>query len=50
MAKVVRCRDVGFDCDGEVRADTEEEVLKPMPKPFTTWKRFQRRWSRRYAK
>jgi predicted small metal-binding protein len=27
MAKVVRCRDVGFDCDGVVRADTEEEVL-----------------------
>jgi len=28
MAKVVRCRDVGFDCDGLVRAETEEEVLK----------------------
>jgi predicted small metal-binding protein len=28
MAKVVRCRDVGFDCDGVVRAETEEEVLK----------------------
>jgi predicted small metal-binding protein len=28
MAKVVRCRDVGFDCDGEVRAETEEEALK----------------------
>jgi predicted small metal-binding protein len=27
MAKVVRCRDVGFDCEGVVRADTEEEVL-----------------------
>ncbi len=27
MAKVVRCRDVGFDCDGVVRAETEEEVL-----------------------
>jgi predicted small metal-binding protein len=28
MAKEVRCRDVGFfDCDGVVRADTEEEVL-----------------------
>jgi predicted small metal-binding protein len=28
MAKVVRCREVGFDCDGVVRAETEEEVLK----------------------
>ncbi len=28
MAKVVRCRDVGFDCDGVARADTEEEVLE----------------------
>jgi predicted small metal-binding protein len=28
MAKVVRCRDVGFDCDGVVRAETEEETLK----------------------
>lgn len=27
MTKVVRCRDVGFDCDGVVRAETEEEVL-----------------------
>ena len=25
--KVVRCRDVGFDCEGVVRAETEEEVL-----------------------
>ena len=28
MAKVVRCRDVGFDCDGVVRGETEEEVLR----------------------
>jgi predicted small metal-binding protein len=27
MAKVVHCRDVGFDCEGVVRAETEEEVL-----------------------
>ena len=28
MAKEVRCGDVGFfDCDGVIRADTEEEVL-----------------------
>ena len=26
--KVVRCREVGFDCDGVVRAETEEEVLR----------------------
>lgn len=28
MTKVVNCRDVGFDCDGVVRAETEEEVLQ----------------------
>jgi predicted small metal-binding protein len=28
MAKIVHCRDVGFDCDGVVRADTEESALK----------------------
>ena len=28
MAKVVNCRDVGFDCDGVIRAETEEEALK----------------------
>jgi predicted small metal-binding protein len=27
MTKVVHCRDIGFDCDGVVRAGTEEEVL-----------------------
>lgn len=27
MSKVVYCRDVGFDCDGVVRAETEEEAL-----------------------
>ena len=27
MAKVVRCRDVGFDCEGVIRADSEEEAL-----------------------
>lgn len=27
MTKVVKCRDVGFDCDGVVRAETEQEVL-----------------------
>jgi len=28
MAKVLHCRDVGFECDGVIRAETEEEVLK----------------------
>jgi predicted small metal-binding protein len=27
MAKVMKCRDVGFDCDAVVRADTEDDVL-----------------------
>jgi predicted small metal-binding protein len=27
MAKVLRCRDVGLACEGELRADTEEETL-----------------------
>ena len=26
--KTLRCRDVGFDCDREIRAATEEEVLQ----------------------
>lgn len=28
MTKVVICRDVGFDCEGVVRAETEEEALR----------------------
>ncbi len=28
MAKVLRCRDVGFDCDAVIRAETEEAILK----------------------
>ena len=28
MTKVVNCRDVGFDCEGVVRAETEEEALR----------------------
>ena len=28
MEKVVRCREVGFDCPGVIRAKTEEEALK----------------------
>jgi predicted small metal-binding protein len=26
--KVVHCREVGFDCEGVVRADSENEVLR----------------------
>jgi predicted small metal-binding protein len=28
MTKVVYCRDVGFDCGGVVRAETEAELLE----------------------
>lgn len=28
MEKVIRCRDVGFDCNGVIRAKTEEEALQ----------------------
>jgi predicted small metal-binding protein len=28
MAKVLRCKDVGFDCGYEIRAETEEELMK----------------------
>jgi predicted small metal-binding protein len=28
MSKVVHCRDVGFDCEGVVRAATQEEALE----------------------
>jgi predicted small metal-binding protein len=28
MSKVVRCREVGVDCDFEARAETEQEVLQ----------------------
>lgn len=27
MAKVIRCRDVGVDCDYEARGATEQEVI-----------------------
>ena len=26
--KVLRCRDLGFDCDGVIEAATEDEVLR----------------------
>jgi predicted small metal-binding protein len=28
MAKLINCKDVGFDCEGVVRAETEEEALQ----------------------
>ncbi|HEU5041337.1 MAG TPA: DUF1059 domain-containing protein [Gemmatimonadales bacterium] len=28
MAKELRCRDVGLDCDFQARGNSEEEVLK----------------------
>ncbi|MGC3947212.1 MAG: DUF1059 domain-containing protein [Chryseolinea sp.] len=27
MKKVIRCRDVGFDCNGVIKAATESEAL-----------------------
>lgn len=27
MSKVIRCKDVGFDCPGVIRAETEDEAL-----------------------
>ena len=28
MSKVLRCRDVGFDCEGVIRAESDEEVMR----------------------
>ncbi len=28
MAKVLRCRDLGINCSKEIRAESEEELLK----------------------
>lgn len=28
MAKMLRCRDVGVDCDAVIRAETEEELMR----------------------
>lgn len=28
MTKVIRCKDVGFDCPGVIRAPSEEEALR----------------------
>lgn len=28
MTKVVNCRDIGFDCEGVIRAETEERAMQ----------------------
>ncbi len=28
MTLVVRCREIGFDCDGVIKAESEEELMK----------------------
>lgn len=28
MEKVIHCRDLGYDCEGVIKAKTEEEALK----------------------
>lgn len=28
MSKVLYCHDLGFDCEGVIRADSEAEILK----------------------
>jgi len=30
MAKVISCRDVGVDCDFQVRAETTDELIKKL--------------------
>ena len=32
MAKVLKCKDVGMDCDFVARGETEEEILKQAAK------------------
>lgn len=34
--KELRCREVGFDCEGVIRGDTEEEVLRQAAEHATT--------------
>ena len=28
MAKVIRCKDAGYECDAVIRGETEEDALK----------------------
>ena len=32
MGKVLRCRDVGTDCDFEARGESEEEIMQKVAK------------------
>jgi len=32
MVKMLRCRDIGVDCDGVIKANTEEELMKKVAK------------------
>ena len=36
MSKVIRCRDVGVDCDFVARADSEEELMKKVAEHAAT--------------
>lgn len=36
MTKVIHCKDVGFECEGVVRAESEEEVLQMAAKHAKT--------------
>ena len=36
MTLVVHCRDVGFDCDGVVKAETEDELLQKVAEHATS--------------
>ena len=53
MAKVLRCKDVGMDCDFEARAESEEEVLKQAAEHAAAthdMKRYRRMFSPRYVR
>lgn len=34
--KTLHCRDAGFDCEGEIRAESEEEILSQAAKHART--------------
>ena len=36
MAKVLRCSDIGMDCDFVARAETDEEILKKVAEHAAT--------------
>jgi len=41
MTLVVHCRDLGFDCDGVVRAQTEEVLLQQVADHAESTSRFE---------